>query len=465
MLSSPASRRRERGSVMMLVAPMLVAVFASAAFAVDLGFARQESRHAQAAADAGALAGVRKLPLISPDATAAATAETTAAQNVNRNLTGSSSTPTIVTCGGDAPPGAQCFSVDDAIVTVATPYVGTWAGAPPSHNLIYVQVCRPSATFFAGVMGLTGPEVCREAIGRRRSASGGLGLGLVVLDPAACGALTFQGNSTTVLSSNGAVMVNSECVDGNSGALDSSGSSWNLEASFIGVVGNATLSPCDPEITTTCTTTVPTEGIPHFDDPLQLSPPDPVPAISPTFLECSTSGSGVRLLLPGRYPNYCSFQGNRQYIFRPGVYYFDQGFKSAGSAPLVCSNTATVHPLPADSTCDGVTLIVADGSADLTGSGKVFLPPPTSGPYEGVTIYQMSADSSTINGTSEFVLGTIYAPDAHYEFTGTGGSDYVNINGMVVTETAHISGSFSFNINVPEEVPFDLPQDDIGLER
>ena len=81
---------------------------------------------------------------------------------------------------------------------------------------------------------------------------------------------TFAGNSETILTSNGAVMVNSNCASGNAQALDSSGSSWQLKfvdgttevPGYIGVVGGATLAPCDPVTQTTkCTQTVPTTGI------------------------------------------------------------------------------------------------------------------------------------------------------------------------------------------------------------
>ena len=48
--------------------------------------------------------------------------------------------------------------------------------------------------------------------------------------------------------------------------------------------------------------------------------------------------------------------------------------------------------------------------------------------------------------------------------TGSGGADsLVNIEGMVVTKTAEITGSFYFNINVPEQAPEAKVEDDFGL--
>jgi len=55
------SCRDERGAVIPLVALALVALIIMTAIAVDGGNARQNRRNAQAAADAGALAGAKAL--------------------------------------------------------------------------------------------------------------------------------------------------------------------------------------------------------------------------------------------------------------------------------------------------------------------------------------------------------------------------------------------------------------------
>ncbi|MDE0805488.1 MAG: hypothetical protein OSA99_19480, partial [Acidimicrobiales bacterium] len=322
--------------------------------------------------------------------------------------------------------------------------------------LIYAEVCQPTPTFFAGVAGFESPTVCRSAVARRFSSTGGYGFGLVVLEPEDCGALRFRGDSATVLSSNGAVMVNSSCVGHATGALDSSGSSWDLIAEYIGVVGNATLSPCDADSANPCTSSPPIEGIPPFDDPLALTPPD-----TTTMTQYTSCGSTV--LEPGRYLNQCKVP-NGDRILRPGTYYFEHGFEFRGG-DIVCSNTATIYPLPGDSSCDGVTLVIGGDDFTLNGNGSVSLPPPSTGPYAGVTIYQITSETSNINGTADFNLGTIYAPNASLEFSGNGGSDEVNITGQVIAQTADIGGTFDFNIFVPQDAPDAVPEESIGLER
>lgn len=467
MLKRLRGPRRDDGVVMVMVALLLVGLFGISALVLDLGYARQESRHVQASSDAAALAGSRELPINAADSILAAEAKKQAARYVNLNVANLDAVPPTTPCASSVPPNSTCYVVEDATVVVATPYALVSATAPPSYNLVYVKICEPTPTFFAGVVGGSSPTVCRDAVARRRNVPGDFNFGLVVMDPNACAALQFRGDSTTQLSSNGAVMVNSSCRDVTNGALDSSGSSWNLVADYIGVVGHATLAPCDPALTNTCTSTVPTEGIPHFDSPLTLSPPSPLPALSTTSACAFVSGTNI--LQPGRYPTRCDFEGNRQYIFRPGTYYFDQGFRSAGSAPLVCSNTATTYPLPTGSTCDGVTFIIGGSNVELTGGGQVHLPAPTTGDYAGVSIYQISSDTSIIDGSNNFNLGTIYAPNATLTFTGSGGGDpttgdYVNITGMVIGKKVDIAGNFYFNIQVPADGTNQIPEDDIGLE-
>jgi len=205
------TRRSERGAVLVFVAPLFLAIFAITALVVDIGNARQEARHVQGSVDAASLAGARELPLASASASAAGRAKQQAAKNVNVNITGSNVIPGSTSCTsfGTVPSNSSCYTIGDAKVVVATPYLEAGVAKPASYNLVFVRVCRPTATFFASTIGAASPEVCRDAVGRRVSSSGGYPMGLVVIDPTACPALIFGGTSETVLSSNGAVMVNS----------------------------------------------------------------------------------------------------------------------------------------------------------------------------------------------------------------------------------------------------------------
>lgn len=478
------SRRRrsgERGAILVFVAPLFLAIFAITALVVDIGNARQEARHVQGSVDAASLAGARELPLAAASPAAANRAKEQAAKNININITGSSVIPGSVTCTGTVPANSACYSIGNAEVVVATPYLDAPAGAPANFNLVFVRVCRPTATFFASTIGATSPEVCRDAVGRRVSSSGGYPMGLVVIDPTACPSLIFGGASETVLSSNGAVMVNSNCT---TNALDATGSAWKLQTGYIGVVGTSALAPCEPP--SICTSTIPDDNISPFDDPFAhvVAPVKSTIAVSTTYDGTSTAANKCakpvtgRVLMPGRYTNDCELNDTAGFIFRPGLYYFDKDFSTGGGTKLVCHNTATtmaefdatIDPAtgsPPASACDGVTFVVA-GSVSMNGNAKVWLPPPTTGSYAGITIHQLSDEDSIINGTSEFFMGSIYAPSAHYTFNGSGNSGpsnstKLNIYGMVVTDTASVTGNFDFKIEVPPNMPEAKIEDDFGL--
>jgi Flp pilus assembly protein TadG len=459
---------RERGAVLVMVAPLLVVIFAVTALTIDMGNARQESRQAQGVADAASLAGGRELPVMAPVSdTAFAKARQRAVEFAGKNVTGSPTAFSSRTCPSGSTAATRCFAAGGTTLTVTTPYDPGVLGAPKPYNLIQVKICTPTSTFFSQVIGASSPTVCRDAVGRRQNITGGFGMGLVVINPTVCNALVFAGDSGTVLSSNGAVMVNSECPNN---ALSATGQAWELTTEYIGVVGGASLSPCSPPYT--CTEAIPESGVEHFPDPYAGVK---VPAASefdtsPTNL-CSNSGNMV--LEPGRYPQGCQ-KSSGDFIVRPGEYYFDQGFKATGGN-IVCHSTLT--SLPADYVpppeddpwrdCpDGVTFIIGGGDFELGGNGSVHLPPSTGGDYAGISIYQLNAGSaagSKVNGSSSFYLGSIYAPNAYYEFTGSSGSNEVNIYGMVVTGTAKVSGKFQFNIDVPLDAPEALPADDFGL--
>ncbi|MDZ7677929.1 MAG: hypothetical protein U5K29_05225 [Acidimicrobiales bacterium] len=443
-----------------MVAVFMVVVAGMAAFAIDHGFSRQEARQAQGVGDASALAAAAELPVPAPDPDDAERAREVAAEYVATNSFGSTAGLTEVDCSGTVPPDAACFSVQGVDIVVATPYAMP-DPSPEPHNLIYVQVCRPSETFFGGVFGATAPTVCRTSVGYRQNAAGGFGMGLVSLNKTACPGILFSGNSDTVLTSDGAVMVNSDCE---SGAMAANGASWRLEAAYIGVVGGTALAPCDPLTQTTqCTETTPHTGIPHFDDPLAGTP---IPNASDHPLRtCPSSGGGPpgpRVMEPGRYVN-CGNTPPGTLVLRPGLYYMDGSFTVNSNTQVICANTGTPTSVPHGEGCDGVTFFIAAGSSQFNGTSNLYIPPPSTGPYAGISIFQHPNNTSTltVNGTSDFSeIGSIYAPAGKVDFSGNG---QINVNGIVVSSLVELNGNFDLTINVPDDADEYEPEDIMGL--
>lgn len=477
VLSRIRRARGDGGVTLVIVALCMVGLLGVAAIVVDLGNARQVRREMQGGVDAASLAGAQDLPVPSNNAASRLLkqkqARKTASDYAARNLVNASAVGPDCTVQSGYTCTGSVGGVDLTITTPWNPSTGALPADPSSSNYIgymYVQACENTVTFFARVIGQSSPRVCRSAVGRYTATAGGFDYGLVSTDPTKCAALTFAGNSDTILTSNGAVMVNSNCAAGNAQALDSSGSSWQLKfldgstevPGYIGVVGGATLAPCDPLTQTTkCTETVPTTGISPFGDPLSGMTPPLKP--TGTAKTCPKNGGGA--ITPG-YFSSCDVS-NGDITMEPGLYYLDGNFNMSGGN-LTCVDGG-------GKTCagNGILVYLNAGALTLNGNGKVSLPPWKTGCtpvfvgtcWDGLSIWQKSSTEASINGTSDFNLGSVYFPAANLKANGTGGGAQVNINGIVVASTVSISGTFDFNIRVPLNAPDITPVTDLGLER
>ena len=91
----------------------------------------------------------------------------------------------------------------------------------------------------------------------------------------------------------------------------------------------------------------------------------------------------------------------------------------------------------------GVTIFLMDGAQFTSAANEVIdLSPPTSGDYQGITIYQAkgNTDELTLNGgTGAKLTGYVYAPDAHVFYAGnsvmTGDGDRVRVVGDTIEMT------------------------------
>ncbi len=463
------SRGDERGTTIVLAVLLLTAMMAIAALVVDLGYARQKTRQSQGAADAAALAGAQDLPRRATSATYAAdldAARNTAVRYLASDLSDSGSY-SVPTCPSGV---ARCsVTVGDVAVTVTAPYSLAGSGVRP-FNLIHVRACRDTPTFFGGVIGQGSPRICRSATARKRVRAAGLLRGLVALDPHQCQALTFSGNSETILHSNGAVIVESDCASTSAGALDASGASWEVDAGAISVVGTATLAPCDP---TRCTEgVVPETGAEPIGDPLGDIAEPAVPATTFSSIATACPPSGVRTFtcLPGRYTFSLSMGSNDTYLFQPGIYYLDP---SSGPAFDTRGGVSVGSEPSFPASAGGPLFFIKRGNVEMNGTGAVALRPYATRPWQGMTFFQDRAGpgdtgnhaAMVINGTADFHIGTVYAPEAHMKLTGAGGGAGVNVTGQMISRTAELTGSVNIDIQVVEPPDIRRLDPDLGLEE
>jgi Flp pilus assembly protein TadG len=442
--------RDERGAAIVLFGLASSVMIGISAFVIDLGYARQSARQAQGATDAGSLAGSQNLPIAAADPSLSLAARDKAAKFAAASLF-STATPTVTTVGSCTTSVSVCtYQAGNATITVTSPYVLAGSGVN-SFNLIHVRACRPTPNFLAQLLKGSSPPVCREAIARRRKITGAAGRGLITLAPSECDALVFSGDSETQLTSNGAVIVDSSCPNY---ALSTNGVSWDLQAGAINVTGGVDIAPCGTDCTDGL---VPVTGVPPTGDPLINIPVPAVPAQGGT---CSNS---THICTPGFYPAGIDLNSSDIWTFQPGVYYLNGAFRTNGNMSIVYNGS--VDPVATDGVSDGVLIYMNMGELAWNGNGVTSLPPPQTGPWQGITIFQSRTNTSDmqINGTALGVsLGSIYAKVAHVDFLGTG---QIDVTGMVVVDTGTLSGTFNMTINViepPDAIP---PTDDIGLER
>lgn len=134
--SEPVRKRRQatRGQILILAAGALVALVGMVGMATDYGYVLAERRTMQNAADAGALAGARKISKWSATSTFSVLSDVTSAATANKL----SSTPSIV----------SCTYVDDSDVSLGS----CSTTVPVTATGVHVVVKETHNTFFMGAI-------------------------------------------------------------------------------------------------------------------------------------------------------------------------------------------------------------------------------------------------------------------------------------------------------------------------
>jgi hypothetical protein len=404
-----AAGRRRRGAVVVHIVLCMTALFGIMAVALDGGMMLTERRHAQATADAAALAGAAELfknALTTGAGTGTATtsATTTAAANGYTN-DGTTSTVTV-----NIPPKSGTFKDQTGYVEVIVTY--------------------NQARFFSSMWGSSAIPISARAVAR--------GLwqptspAILTLDPTDNGTLLTTGNGSINVTGGGDVVVDSSSSSGIQ--LNGKGTAVNDPGGILvagpspGYGGGGTISP------------LPSANQPTMPDPLRFLPEPSVPAAAaaPT----TDPSTGVITYYPGYYATDPKF-GNNNYILQPGLYYMGGGFSISGNA------SSSVSSVPGS----GVMIFIGpSGSLNVSGQGSVTLSPlpPGSGIYAGLTFFQSRSDSTMvqITGNGMFnITGTIYAPDATVSATGNGDALGSQIIAYQVQNKGAGGGSGAINVS------------------
>jgi Putative Flp pilus-assembly TadE/G-like len=407
------TKKRRRGVVAVVVAMSMTMILGFVALVLDGGLLLDNHRSTQAAADAAALAAASDLYQHygsnngnDPSGTAAASALSTAAADGYTN----DGTTSVVQV--NIPPVSGSFS------------------GRPGYAEVIVQYNQPrnfSAIWGSGAMPVSGRAVARGLWTA-------FGNGIILLDPTKKGSLDMTGNGNLTL--NGAsIIVDSD----NQQAIVDTGNGNATTPEFL-----ITGSPGDVVTGKGKLIGVVDSGVNPTPDPLSYIPePDPSSlaiAHSGNTLNISSVPSQGMTLSPGVYTNGTSISapGPGTITMQPGIYYMaGGGFRSSGSANIV-GNGVLIYNAP-----------VSSGDViSITGPGSVTITPPTSGIYQGISIFQDRTSSAPVSVTgngSMNISGTFYAAHATLNITGNGSTNV--IGSQYITYDLNVTGNGGININ------------------
>jgi Flp pilus assembly protein TadG len=394
--STAFRKSSRRGAIVVLVAACLTLLLVCAAISLDGGGLLEQRRKAQATADAAAMAAAedlfRNFPTnkgLDPDGTATSRALSIASAN------------------GFGNDGTS--SVVSVRMSPQTYLGGPNQGSVLPTGYVEVTVQRNQSRYFSAVIGSGSIPVSARAVARGKWEPAFIGIH--VLDLHESSALRATGGGTGSISGGAAVIVNSDAPDA---AVTTGGST--LTAADFSIVGGTSGEGFIGNVHT-------------GEDPQ----PDPLRNLAePTMSDYSEQSNGPkhysngnRTISPGVYHGGITITGQANVTMLPGVYYMDGGgFSFMGQGNLV-ANGVMIYNSPKSSS-DNISL---SGS----NNGSITMTPPTSGLYQGMTLFQERAatNSMNISGNGGFyVTGTFYTAGSLMNVTGNGaaqiGSQYIS---------------------------------------
>jgi hypothetical protein len=401
------NRSPRRGVVAVLVALSLIMLVGFAAVAVDGGLLLHREREVQSVADAAALAAADDLFL-----------NYRLNQGVDKTGTAAKAAVRVAADNG--------FDKSNSTVTVnIPPLTGLFVGQPGYAEVI-ITYNQPRG--FSGIFGTESIPVAARAVayGSWTPAK----IGILVLDPHSSGSFYDNGGGTVNVS--GVPII----VDSDS-------------PTAMVAVGGATVTASEFDVTgvpgqsgSGVFTGTLYNGVPPTPDPLRYLPePDPS-----TMTQQVTKNSGLHVsggnktIQPGVYSGGISVTGNGSLNMQPGIYYMDGGgFSFSGQGNLDAQGVMIVNNPSTNS--DVISISGSPGAS-------IVLTPMTTGPYQGISLWQTRTSTNTIsvsgNGSST-ISGTFYAQHGLLQVSGNGGSDV--LGAQYISYDLKISGNGGYKLN------------------
>jgi hypothetical protein len=392
--------QRRRGIIAVFVALCLTALVGVVAIAIDGGMLYDQMRRGRAAADAAAMAAAADLFQNYPTN-----------QGADPGGTASAAAFAVASANGYTNDG-----VNSTVTVNIPPASGTYAGLASYAEVIVTYNVQRG---FSRIWDTATIPVTARAVARGAWISPNAGV--LVLNYQGKGTFNSQGNGAFT-EAGGTVIVNS---NNPSAVMD--GGSGTTYAPEYDVTGGVQLSNNASMIT------VPTPGqiytgVHPTPDPLAYLPTPAVPPDGTMTVTNIGSGNKQYVLSPGRYTNLPQFNQGDVVILQQasansngGIFYIDGGgFKSTGANIIMDPNTTggvMLYNAPASTSSSEKIQITGNAS------GQVNLGPLTSGPYEGMVIWQdrTSPVGALVEGNGSFTVnGTFYVAGAQLSINGNG---------------------------------------------
>jgi Putative Flp pilus-assembly TadE/G-like len=471
----------ERGQVLLIFAFAFAIIIMFLALLFDGAQGLVLKRQLQNASDAAAMAGANIVLAISPHGCSATPGPPPGAPQAS------------VVAAVRASVAANLPNYDPADVVVTCP--NDW-----ENTAVRVQLGAESATFFGSIFG-GGPLVVNSASAAVNGMSSSNRYNTILLNPSnlgwppsrdGCPSFLLSGGPTAQFDS--AVYINSTCTEANGGALSTNGSAATLTMGGGALVrmvgeyapGSLTISPA------------PLEHQPEKRDPfefLSLPPISSMPVRSYTKL---IQNGGFVVLEPGVYRGGIELRSTAIAYLRPGIYIIDGGGFSVGAQTQVYTvkaGASIASPLTWESVDCPVgscgALIYNTGTATGSPSQKMGAIHISAGAVVMLRAYDPDADMSAfkneeyrnllfwqsklpvptssyaqpviqlIGGGGVDMIGTVYAPSAKVDMTGTsggGGGVTVDLTLQFIVWDLNLSGNASFYFRYSAEA-FARPPD------
>jgi Flp pilus assembly protein TadG len=359
------------------------------AIAVDGGLLLDDHERVQSAADTAALAA--------------------AADLYANYLTGNGLDPNgTASKGAFANAAANGFTNDGvaSIVTVNIPPTSGPFTGKPSYAEVIIQYNQKRG--FSNIFGDGDIPVKARAVAQGSWST--IKDGILVLDPTLKGSLSTGGGGSINITGGAPVI-----VDSNNAQAAIANGGGSMSAPLFDITGvPGTGAPGGGSFTGTIYS-----GVPPTPDPLRYLPaPDPTTMALESKNATQIAGTKNVTLYPGVYVGGIKVTGQGNVTLMPGIYYMQGGgFSYTGQGNLNATGVM-IYNAPQSSS----------DTVNVSGSGSVNWTPPTSGLYQGLSIFQDRTATATVTisgGGSMYITGTFYAAAAQMNISGSGTTNYI----------------------------------------